>query len=152
MSLGSKCRRIFSANMWSECRVYVCKHLILFLFFSFGRTNILNRYLNKDFTLRLPDNKKITEVKWLAVYDLGTQNTFGDIYIPEDFELPKSQRGGSFSRRSHSVNSGVIDILDSKRIRIPELFYDGRGSHAYFLAGVGAQPSSKGTKIPDELG
>lgn len=108
--------------------------------------------MNKDFTLRLPDNKKVTEVKWLAVYDLGTQNTFGDVYIPDDFEPPKSQRGGSFSRRSHGVNSGVIDILDSKRIRIPDLYYDGHGAHTYFLAGVGAQPSAKGMKIPDELG
>lgn len=88
----------------------------------------------------------------MAVYDLSTQATFGDVYIPDDFEPPKAQRGGSFSRRSHGVNSGVIEILDSKRVRIPDLFYDGHGSHTYFLAGVGAQPSSKGTKIPDELG
>lgn len=88
----------------------------------------------------------------MAVYDLSTQNDFGDIYIPEDFEPPRLQRGSSFSKRSHNVNSGVIEIIDSKTIKIPELYYDGEGSKTYFLAGVGAQPSSKGTKIPDELG
>lgn len=120
--------------------------------FSAFRSNILDRYFNKDFTLKLPDNKKITEIKWLAIYDLSSQNDFGDVYIPESFEPPRSQRGGSFSTRSHGVNSSVIEVLDSKTVRIPELFYDGTGSKTYFLAGVGAQPSSKGTKIPDELG
>lgn len=100
----------------------------------------------------MPDNKKITEIKWFAIYDLSTQNDFGDIYIPEDFEPPIPQRGSSFSKKSHNVSSGVIEILDSKTIKIPELHYDGTGAKTYFLGGVGAQPSAKGTKIPDELG
>lgn len=100
----------------------------------------------------MPDNKKITEIQWLAIYDLSTQNDFGDVYIPESFEPPRSQRGSSFSKRSHDVNSGPIEVIDSKTVRIPDLYYDGTGSKTYFLAGVGAQPSSKGTKIPDELG
>lgn len=37
------------------------------------RTNVLDRYFNKDFTLTLPENKKITDVKWFAVYDLASQ-------------------------------------------------------------------------------
>lgn len=37
------------------------------------RTNILERYFNKDFTLTLPDNKKIVEIKWFAIYDLSNQ-------------------------------------------------------------------------------
>lgn len=40
---------------------------------SFLRTNVLDRYFNKDFTLTLPDNKKITDIKWFAVYDLSSQ-------------------------------------------------------------------------------
>lgn len=40
---------------------------------SFFRTNILDRYFNRDFTLVLPDNKKITDIKWFAVYDLQSQ-------------------------------------------------------------------------------
>lgn len=112
----------------------------------------MSRYFNKDFTLRLPDNKKITEIKWLALYDLSTQNDFGDIYIPEDFEPPSAQRGGSFSKKSHGVSSGVVEMLDSKTIKIPDFYYDGLGAQTYFYGGVGAQPSMKGTKIPDELG
>lgn len=112
----------------------------------------MERYFNKDFTLRLPDNKKITDIKWLAIYDLNTQNDFGDIYIPEEFEPPMPQKGGSFSKKSNGVSGGPIEILDSKTIKIPELYFDGNGKNVHFWVGVGAQPSTKGQKIPDELG
>ena len=116
------------------------------------RTNILERYFNKDFTLKLPDNKKITEVKWLAIYDLSSQNDFGDIYIPEEFEPPMPQKGASFTKRSNNVSSESIEILDSKTILLPEFNYDGKGKRTHFWVGVGPQPSNKGSKIPDEMG
>lgn len=129
----------------------ICLVNLVIFCISFS-TNILERYFNKDFTLKLPDDKKITEIKWFAVYDLNNQNDFGDIYIPEEFEPPTPQKGNSFSKKSHGVSSGNIEILDSKTIKIPELFYDGTGKRTYFWAGVGPQPSSKGVKIPDEMG
>jgi len=116
------------------------------------RTNILDRYHNKDFTLTLPDRKKITEIKWLAVYDLSSQNNFGDVYIPEEFDPPMSQLGGTFSKRSHNVSSSSVEILDSKTIRIKDFTYDGRGKRTFFWTGVGPQPSSRGSKLPDERG
>ncbi|EDW23890.1 GL23675 [Drosophila persimilis] len=119
---------------------------------EYGKTNILDRYHNKDFTLSLPDRKKITEIKWLAVYDLNNQNNFGDVYIPEEFEPPRPQLGGTFSKRSHNVSSSSIEILDSKTIRIKDFTYDGRGKRTFFWTGVGAQPSSRGSKMPDERG
>ncbi|XP_018791491.1 PREDICTED: protein Skeletor, isoforms B/C isoform X1 [Bactrocera latifrons] len=119
---------------------------------EYGKTNILDRYHNKDFTLSLPDRKKITEIKWLAVYDLNNQNNFGDVYIPEEFEPPRAQAGGTFSRRSHNVSSSALEMLDSKTIRIKDFTYDGLGKRTFFWTGVGAQPSSRGSKIPDEMG
>jgi hypothetical protein len=74
------------------------------------------------------------------------------VYIPEEFDPPSSQRVGSFSKISHNVSSGSIEILDSKTIRIRNFTYDGLGQEVNFWAGVGAQPSNKGFKIPDELG
>ena len=53
-----------------------------------GRTNVLERYLNDEITITLPDRKRLTEIKWFAVYDLTLHDPFGDIYIPEDFEPP----------------------------------------------------------------
>ncbi|XP_020281603.1 protein Skeletor, isoforms B/C isoform X2 [Pseudomyrmex gracilis] len=115
-------------------------------------TNLLDRYFNKDFTLILPDNKKITDIKWFAVYDLQSQNTFGDVYIPDEFDPPAPQKISQLSTRSHNVSSESIIILDSKTISIPQFTYNGQGVDTYFWVGVGPQPSTKGQKVPDEYG
>ncbi|XP_071557241.1 protein Skeletor, isoforms B/C-like [Temnothorax nylanderi] len=119
---------------------------------EWGKTNILDRYFNKDFTLTLPDNKKITDIKWFAVYDLASQNTFGDVYIPEEFDPPAPQKISQLSKRSHNISSEPIVILDAKTISIPQFTYDGQGADTYFWVGLGPQPSSKGEKVPDEYG
>ncbi|XP_057340960.1 protein Skeletor, isoforms B/C [Microplitis mediator] len=119
---------------------------------EWGKTNVLDRYFNKDFTLTLPDNKKIRDIKWFAVYDLTSQNTFGDIYIPEEFEPPAPQKISQLTRRSHGVTSDPIIILDAKTISIPQFQYDGKGNDTYFWVGPGPQPSSKGVKVPDDYG
>lgn len=83
---------------------------------------------------------------------MNSQNDFGDIYIPEEFEPPRPQRGNSFSRKSHGVKSESIEILDSKTIKIPDFYYNGTGKNTHFWVGIGPQPTSKGRKIPDEKG
>jgi len=117
-----------------------------------GRTNVLRSYLNKEFTLKLFDGKKISDIKWLAIYDLTIQENFGDISIPEEFEPPSPQKLNELSKRSHEVSSSVVVILDSKTIAIPKCYYDGLGTDTYFWVGVGPQPSVKGFKVPDEKG
>ncbi|XP_014255074.1 protein Skeletor, isoforms B/C [Cimex lectularius] len=117
-----------------------------------GKTNVLDRYLNKDFTLVLPEKKKLTDIKWFAIYDLSSQNAFGDVYMAEEFEPPATQTIGQLSRRSHGVSSGPIQILDAKTILIPDFTYNGAGKNTYFWVGVGPQPSTKGYKVPDEYG
>lgn len=32
---------------------------------------MLKRYLGKELKLTLPDNKKLTDINWLAIYDLS---------------------------------------------------------------------------------
>lgn len=102
--------------------------------------------------MTLPENKKVSEIKWISVYDLNSQNNFADITIPDNFEEPSPQKGGSFSKRSHGVSSDSIEILDSKTILIPEFSYDGKGQNTFFWIGIGPQPTNKGSKISDELG
>lgn len=119
---------------------------------EYGKTNVLDRYFNKDFTLTLPDNKKITEIKWFAIYDLSSQNTFGDVYIPEEFEPPATQKISQLTGRSHNVSSESIEILDAKTIRLPEFTYNGETKDTFFWVGLGPQPSSKGRKVPDDNG
>lgn len=43
------------------------------------RTNVLDKYFNKNLTLNLPDGKTIADIKWFAIYDLGSQVYF-DIF------------------------------------------------------------------------
>ncbi|XP_050707781.1 protein Skeletor, isoforms B/C-like [Eriocheir sinensis] len=117
-----------------------------------GRTNVLDRYLNKDITLTLPDQKTITEIKWLAIYDLSRLEPFGDIYIPEGFEPPQKIVLNKLSSKTKEVQSGGVVIADSKTIVIEDFSYNGRGTDVHFWVGVGPQPHSKGNKIPDEHG
>lgn len=112
----------------------------------------MERYFNKDFTLTLPDEKKLTDIKWFAIYDIWSQNTFGDIYIPEDFEPPGIQKIGQLSGKSNMVKSESIEIIDAKTFRLPNFHYDGKAKDAYFYVGIGPQPASKGHKVPDEYG
>ncbi|XP_059469856.1 protein Skeletor, isoforms B/C isoform X2 [Neocloeon triangulifer] len=119
---------------------------------EYGTTNVLNKYYNKDITVNLPDRKKLTEVKWLAVYDISAQKAFGDVYIPEEFEPPRTQRISRLSKTSRGVSSDSIEIVDSKTIRIKGFSYDGSGKETYFWVGGGPQPSTKGNKVPDDMG
>jgi len=117
-----------------------------------GRTNILGRYLNEDFILKLPSLKKISDLKWFSVFDLSTQTNFGDIYIREGFEPPGYQTLTEIYGDLHSVSSQPVVVMDAKTIKIPGFTYDGKGGDVYFFAGEGPQPSSKGFIVPDELG
>lgn len=38
-----------------------------------ARTNILERYYNEDVRLTLPEGKRISRIKWLAIYDISSQ-------------------------------------------------------------------------------
>ena len=46
-----------------------------------------------------------------------------------------------------------VMVMDSKSIHLKEFQYDGLGGDGvFFWVGHGPQPSSKGIKVPDELG
>ena len=47
--------------------------------------------------------------------------------------------------------SSVV-VMDAKTLKLERFSYDGAGGDVYFWAGVGPQPSSKGHKVPDEMG
>ncbi|XP_047035806.1 protein Skeletor, isoforms B/C [Helicoverpa zea] len=118
---------------------------------EYGRTNILERYFNAEVRLAVPEGKRISRIKWLAVYDIGSQNAFGDVYVPDEFEAPAERAVGPLAG-SPAVSSKPVRFLDATTILIPELRYDGSGEEVYFWTGVGPQPSSRGEKIPDEYG
>lgn len=57
-----------------------------------------------------------------------------------------------FKKLAHGVSSGPVTVLDTKRILIKNLRYDGAGPDAYFVVGKGSIPNSHGIKIQNELG
>ena len=57
-----------------------------------------------------------------------TKENFGDVSIPEGFQLPSAQKLNQLSKRSNGVSSSVVVILDSKTIFLPGFSYDGLGN------------------------
>ncbi|XP_064074905.1 protein Skeletor, isoforms B/C [Vanessa tameamea] len=118
-----------------------------------GNTNILERYNNEEVHLKLPDGKRVSRITWFAVYDLASQNAFGDVYIPEEFEAPAPRTLTPFvAAPGVKLSSQPLKFMDASTFIIPEFHYDGSGEEVYFWTGVGPQPSSRGNKIPDEDG
>ncbi|CAH2096688.1 unnamed protein product [Euphydryas editha] len=118
-----------------------------------GKTNILERYNNEEVQLKLPDGKRVSRITWLAVYDLASQNAFGDVFVPDEFEAPAPRALTPLvAAPGAKLSSQPLKFLDASTFIIPELHYDGSGEEVYFWTGVGPQPSSRGIKIPDEDG
>ncbi|XP_066600483.1 protein Skeletor, isoforms B/C isoform X2 [Prorops nasuta] len=111
----------------------------------------LRAYDNVDVILKLPQGKKLRDIKWLSVWCRRFTVDFGHVFIP-DLEPPKHRLLPEFSRLAHGLRSGNITILDSKTIYIPDLHYDGAGPDAYFWVGNGTEPSSLGIKVPNQVG
>lgn len=117
-----------------------------------GRTNRLQRYTNRDITIRMPDDRRITSVRWLSVWDIRGGRNLGDIIIPEGFEPPTAKKISEFSQLAHGVRSETVTLINSRSIGIQQLYYDGLGPNTFFLVGIGPQASPLGTKVPDETG
>ncbi|XP_015597232.1 protein Skeletor, isoforms B/C isoform X2 [Cephus cinctus] len=113
---------------------------------------VLRDYDHKDIILKLPLGKRIRDIKWLSIWCRRFTVNFGDVYIPSDLEVPKAKTLSEFSRLAHGLRSENITILDSKTFYIPNLHYDGAGPDAYFWVGTGPEPTSLGTKVPNEMG
>ncbi|XP_077521189.1 protein Skeletor, isoforms B/C-like [Amblyomma americanum] len=117
-----------------------------------GKTNKLQPYTDKDIYLQLPNRRKITSIRWLAIWNLREHANYGDIFFPEGFEPPSPRRISELSRRGAGVRSGTVVIVDSKTIQIPDFYFNGNVSDTYFWVGLGPQPNSAGQKIPNEKG
>ena len=117
-----------------------------------GRTNRLQRYTNRDITIRMPDDRRITSIRWLSIWDIRGSKNLGDIIIPEGFEPPTAKKISEFSRIAHGVKSETVTLINSRSIGIQQLYYDGLGTNTFFFVGIGPQPNPAGTRVPDETG
>ncbi|PNF16538.1 hypothetical protein B7P43_G07206 [Cryptotermes secundus] len=96
--------------------------------------------------------KRIRDIRWLSVWCRRFTVNFGDVFIPNNLEVPKPRVLPEFKRLAHGLRSGNISVLDAKTFYIPNLHYDGAGPDAYFWVGNGTEPSPLGIKVPSEMG
>ncbi|CAH0554651.1 unnamed protein product [Brassicogethes aeneus] len=111
----------------------------------------LSAYNNTDVILRLPNGKRIRDIRWLSVWCRRFTVDFGEVFIPPNLEVPKPRVLPEFKRLAHGLRSDNISILDAKTFYIPNLHYDGGGPDAYFWVGNGSEPTSYGIKVPNEM-
>lgn len=118
-----------------------------------GGSKVLRKYTGETFRITVPDGKKITDYKSLAVWCRKFAANFGWVMIPSNFELPKEQHLAAFKNGAHGVSSDRIVLKDSKTALVQKFTYDGAGPDAHFLVGTSAAVVSQGaTKVPDENG
>lgn len=122
-----KPKRERSSRIFVPCGkflVHQWKHRITF----FHRTNVLEPYTDKDIYIRLPDKRKITSIKWLAIWNLRDQENYGDIYLPDGFEPPAPRKLSELTRQGGGVKSGTVVIMDTKTILLPHFHFNGENN------------------------
>lgn len=117
-----------------------------------GRTNRLQKYTNRDITIQLPDDRRISSIRWLAIWDVRSGKNLADVLIGDDFEAPSAKKISDLSGSSNGIKSQTVILLNSRTIFIESLYFDGLSSSSFFMVGIGPQPSGSGTKVPDETG
>ncbi|CAN8023673.1 unnamed protein product, partial [Ixodes persulcatus] len=119
-----------------------------------GSTAPLKGYRGANITIRVPDNKKITDYKYLGVWCESFGVNFGHVVIPSDFKLPQPQTIGTSVTGAHGVKIGSVVLTDANTIQLTNFHYDGAGPDAHFFVSPEPKPpkASGGTKLLNENG
>ncbi|RWS22358.1 protein Skeletor: isoforms B/C-like protein, partial [Leptotrombidium deliense] len=117
-----------------------------------GSEEKLKGYNNENLILKMPEGRKISDVKWISIWCKKFTINFGHIDIPQNFNAPKEVNLGRLPTFAHKVSAKAVIVKDSKTILIKGLNYDGAAPDAYFLVGKGKKPHASGIKVPDENG
>ncbi|XP_054758503.2 protein Skeletor, isoforms B/C-like [Lytechinus pictus] len=116
----------------------------------------LEQYDNVDISVSLPAGRTVSSLAWISVWCRSFTANFGQVIIPGNFVAPSPLSLGplGFSPLVHKTEASDVTILNSKQIRVTNLFYDGLGPRAYFWVGPGGTPSNGANdrSIPDENG
>jgi hypothetical protein len=112
----------------------------------------LSPYKDQNILLKLPDGKKLKDIRWLAVWCRKFTANFGHVVIPFDLDVPQELNLGRMPSFAHSASAEAVIIKDTKTIQFKRLRYDGAAPDAFFLVGTGASPHGNGIKVPDENG
>ncbi|CAN7995529.1 unnamed protein product [Ixodes hexagonus] len=120
-----------------------------------GSTATLKAYKGANITIRVPDNKKITDFKYLAVWCEKFGVNFGHVMIPTDFKLPQPQTIGRGLKGAHGVTIDTVTLKDANTIELTNFHYDGQGPDAHFVVSATSPTPAKAsgsTKLLDENG
>lgn len=118
-----------------------------------GSTKPLERYLDKDVVLRLPEGKTLREINWLSVWSRQTKQNCGEILIGRNLVIPRPLEISPLSQLAHGVKSGPITIVDAQTFLVPDFHYDGLGPAGYFWLTRGSQGlNANGLRLKDENG
>lgn len=118
-----------------------------------GSTKPLERYVEKDVVLRLPEGKTLREINWLSIWSRQMQTSLADIHISRQLIIPRPLEIGSLSELAHGVKSGPITIVDAQTFLVPDFHYDGLGPAAHFWLTRSSQGlAANGLRLKDENG
>lgn len=118
-----------------------------------GSTKPLERYIDKDVVLRLPEGKTLREINWLSIWSRQMKESCGDILIGRNLIIPRPLEISPLSELAHGVKSGPITIVDAQTFLVPDFHYDGLGPAGYFWMTRGTQGlNTNGLRLKDENG
>ncbi|XP_072030814.1 uncharacterized protein [Amphiura filiformis] len=120
-----------------------------------GSTNKLGAYNDAELIVTLPDGMTLNHYKWISVWCRQAAANFGHVRIPTDFVTPSIhtiQQPLGYDPLVHQVQADSVEILDTRRVRITNLAYDGQGPDTYYWAGKGALPDANGFIVSPEDG
>lgn len=118
-----------------------------------GSTKPLEKYLDKDIVLRLPEGKTLREINWLWVWSRQTKENLGEIVISRQLIIPRPLEIDPLSQLAHGVRSGPITIVDAQTFLVPDFHYDGLRPEAFFWLSRGSLGlSASGLRLKEENG
>jgi len=117
-------------------------------------TKITKAYNKNDVTLRLGDNITVADLKWFGMWCKRVRMSFGHVFFPFNFDVPRPVVIGRFEVQGMSVSSGPISVLDHKTVLVETFSHNGRIDNLFFVAGNGTGPnvSNSLVKLPRQDG
>lgn len=113
----------------------------------------MERYINKDVVLRLPEGKTLREIRWISIWCRQMKLNYGELAITRNLVIPQPIEISPLTQLAHGVRSGPITIIDAQTFLVPEFSYDGLGPAAYFwLTRSSLGLSANGLRLKDENG
>ncbi|KAH6925730.1 hypothetical protein HPB50_008992 [Hyalomma asiaticum] len=107
-------------------------------------TKVLKAYTNATVFLRLP--RKVNEYRSLGVFCELFGADFGNVKIPEGYELPKEHSLGKLSSKQHNTKAAEVILKDSATMLLKGFEYDASCPGSAFLVS-GPTANTK----PDQL-